>query len=461
MKKALSVIFALAIIFTMLPVRSLGAKGNTVDFYGNSIPVGIRALRITRFQNQSGEYNGKYYVPSKTPLDCELLAENFPDLYVLELNDGCIKNTEALSKLKNLAELKITCKDGMAENFSDLSFLEGMTDLRSLYIYNDERVDIDITPLAKLTKLTELYLNFLLPYECYDDRMFDISPLEKLTKIKKLTLYFGIKDISPLKDMTELQSADIVSESLSDGIEVLRDMPKLEYLRLYGAYISDEKQLSELKKLKTLKLLNCRFSPFTAERTGEIINGIGELEDLENFELYFQSGSCFPSRERADLNFVSRLTKLKALKINGYSITNCDFLKDLTSLEELDLNDCGVSDISGLAGLTELKSLDIYDHRLTDISPLAKLTKLERLYLGVSRDRKKSQLKDVSALSGLVELKQLFLHRNEKIKDFEFLKNLDKLELLYIEETGWYSTLKSRDTVYEFIKNHPDCKVSK
>lgn len=458
MKKVLSVIFALAIIFTMLPMQSLGAKGNTVDFYGNSIPAGIRALRITRYQNQSGEYNGKYYVPSKTPLDCELLAEKFPDLYVLELNDGCIENTEALSKLKNLAELKITCKDNMGENFSDLSFLEGMKNLRSLYIYNDERVDIDIAPLANLTNLTELYLNF---YDIYDDRMFDISPLEKLTKIKKLTLYFEIKDISPLKDMTELQSADIASEFLSDGIEVLQNMPKLEYLRLYGVDISDEKYLSELKNLKTLKLLNCRFSPFTVERVGESINGIGELKNLENFELNFQSLSCFPSRERADLNFISKLTKLKSLKINGYSITNCDFLKDLTSLEELDLNDCGVSNISGLAGLTELKSLDIYDHRLTDISPLANLTKLERLYLTVSSSSKKSQLKDVSVLSGLVELKQLFLHRNEKIKDFDFLKNLDKLELLYIEETGWYSTLNSRDAVYEFIKNHPDCKVYK
>lgn len=459
MKRLLSIMFALAVVLSVLPLRSLGAKANTVDFYGNSVPADIRALRITRARYLSGDPDGEYYVPSDTPLDCELLAEKFPNLYVLEFNDGCVENTEALSKLKNLSVLKLTCNKGMGEKFGDLSFLEGLTNLRSLYISNRQWVNIDIAPLAKLTKLTELYLDFLLPMEYYDDRQFDISCLKNLTKMEKLTLYINAGDISPLKSMKELRELDVVGDPLKDGIDVLRKLPRLEYLRLYDASISEAKQLSGLKNLKTFKLLNCTFGS-SEENAGEILNGIGKLKNLENFEFFYESLGCFTYRKRADLNYISNLKNLKTLKINGYLMTNCDFLKDLTSLEKLDLNNCGVSNISGLAGLTELKSLDIYDHRLSDISALEKLTKLERLYIGIDYGEK-SQLKDVSVLSGLTELKQLFLDRNQKIKNFDFLKNLDKLELLDIESTGWYDQLSSRNAVYEFIKNHPDCEVRK
>lgn len=437
MKKAFSVIFAFAVIFTMLPVQSFAAKENTVDFYGNSISADIRALKITRSQYLSDGSKSICYIPSDTPLDCELLAEKFPRLYVLELNDGNIENTEALSKLKNLAVLKITCRDDRGESLGDISFLESMTNLRNLYIYNEQRVDIDIAPLAKLTNLTELYLNFPKSQEYYDNRTFDISPLGKLTKIKKLTLQFETDDISPLKNM-----------------------PELEYLRLYGANIPDAKQLSELKNLKTLKLLNCRFAPFEEERTGESINGVGELENLEDLELFFRT---VPSSKQTDLDFVSKLTKLKALTIIGSSMTNCDFLKNLTSLEKLKLDSCGVSDISGLTGLTELKILDIYDNKITDFAALENLTKLERLYIPKNRyynDSSKITVKNVKALSKLTELKELTIYGN-KINDFSFLKSLDKLEKLYIEDTGWDNDTISTSIVEEFTEDHPDCIVGK
>ena len=385
MKKAFSVIFAFAVIFTMLPVQSFAAKENTVDFYGNSISADIRALKITRSQYLSDGSKSICYIPSDTPLDCEMLAEKFPPLS----------------------------------------------------IFNEQPVDIDIAPLAKLTNLTELYLNFPKSQEYYDNRTFDISPLGKLTKIKKLTLQFETDDISPLKNM-----------------------PELEYLRLYGANIPDAKQLSELKNLKTLKLLNCRFAPFEEERTGESINGVGELENLEDLELFFRT---VPSSKQTDLDFVSKLTKLKALTIIGSSMTNCDFLKNLTSLEKLKLDSCGVSDISGLTGLTELKILDIYDNKITDFAALENLTKLERLYIPKNRyynDSSKITVKNVKALSKLTELKELTIYGN-KINDFSFLKSLDKLEKLYIEDTGWDNDTISKSIVEEFTEDHPDCIVGK
>ena len=450
MKKALSVIFALAIFFTMLPVQSFGAKENTVDFYGNSIPAGIRALRITRYQNQNGEYNGKYYVPSETPLDCELLAEKFPDLYVLELNDGCIENTGSLSKLKNLAELKLTCKDDMGENFSDLSFLEGMKNLHSLYIYNDKRVDIDISALENLTNLTELYLNFLWPYEYRDYRMFDISPLEKLTKIKELTLYFETEDISPLKNMTELQSLDIVSDSLSDGFEVLHDMPKLEYLRLYGANISDAKQLSGLKQLKSLELSECWFYP------EEALNGITELKNLEELEMCYYYGSCIPYYERIDTEPIAKLTNLKSLTMRGCYLPKLDFVKNLTNLETLSLIENSVKDISGIENLSELKYLSLGRNEIKNISPIKELTNLEELEISQNYKSFKTL-----PLKKLKNLKELDLSYSNDITDFSFLGNLNNLEYLNIYCTDWSYSQKSRAYVETFIENHPHCEVKK
>ena len=195
----------------------------------------------------------------------------------------------------------------------------------------------DLTPLATLTELTNLFLT--------DNMIADISPLAKLTKLNTLQIRNNIlKDITPLASLTNLRELELFGNRELTDITPLAGLNKLTKLGIYQNPIAD---LSPLKGLSNLKHL------------------------------------LLTSNQITDLTPLAKLTNLTTLAIQGSRETLADLtqLRGLTNLEHLLLASNQITDLTPLATLTELTNLSLADNMIADVTPLTELTNLTELDL--------------------------------------------------------------------------------
>ena len=127
---------------------------------------------------------------------------------------------------------------------SDLGPLAKLTKLVELYLWGNQIVDVN--PLAKLTKLVELYLS--------DNKIEDLSPLAGLKNLKELYLSGNkIEDLSPLAGLTNLVRLHL-SHNQIVKVDALAGLTKLRTLGLGNNKIGDVSPLAGLTKLKELHL---------------------------------------------------------------------------------------------------------------------------------------------------------------------------------------------------------------
>ena len=232
----------------------------------------------------------------------------------------------------------LTYLDARNANISDLTGLEGATNLRALllggeYVEAEERVIssnsvLDFSPLIGLTELT-LSLG--------DSNFSDISAVASLTHLRGLVLdNNNISDISAVSGLTNLTLLDLGDNSISD-ISVVSGLTNLTLLGLEGNSISDISAVSGLTNLTLLDLGDNSIS---------------------------------------DISVVSGLTNLTLLDLGDNSISDISAVSGLTKLTTLFLWGNSISDISAVSGLTKLTTLDLLLNNISDISPLVANTGL-------------------------------------------------------------------------------------
>ena len=192
----------------------------------------------------------------------------------------------------------------------------------------------------------------------------DISALAGLTNLTELYLQFNaITDISALAGLTNLTTLYLQSTEITD-ISALAGLTNLTALHLSFNEITD---ISALAGLTNLWALNLQFNAITD------ISALAGLTNLTT--LYLQS------TEITDISALAGLTNLTRLDLQSNAITDISALAGLTNLTRLDLQSNAITDISALAGLTNLTTLYLQFNAITDISALAGLTNLTTLYL--------------------------------------------------------------------------------
>ena len=190
----------------------------------------------------------------------------------------------------------------------------------------------------------------------------------KANSIIGLSLYeYSVKDISLLKDLTNLTQLNLSGNGLTD-ISALKNLKNLTQLHLWNNQLTD---ISALKNLTNLTHLDLSHSQIT------------------------------------DISALKGLTNLTQLNLGGNRLTNISALKGLTNLTQLNLGSNQLTDISALKGLTNLMQLDLWDNKITDISALKDLTNLTQLDLSGNR------ITDISTLCSLKNLTRLDLLKNQ------------------------------------------------
>ena len=224
--------------------------------------------------------------------------------------------------LENLTRL-----DARNANISDLTGLEGATNLKVLWLPNNDISDI--SAVSGLTNLAGLDLAF--------NSILDISAVSGLTKLTYLILRDNsVSNISALAGLTNLTSLGLTGNSISD-ISALAGLTNLTALSFGDNSISDISVLAGLTNLTFL---------------------------------------AFAVNSVSDISAMAGLTNLTKLRIQDNSVSDISALVGLTNLTELGLGGNSISDISALAGLTNLTYLDLTGNSISDLSPLVVNTEL-------------------------------------------------------------------------------------
>ena len=111
----------------------------------------------------------------------------------------------------------------------------------------------DIAPLAKLTKIRSLNLDY--------NEISDLTPLAGLVELEKLHLGSNqITDLSPLKNLKKLEFIPLFRNQISD-LSPIANWSQAEHLALYCNPVSDLRPLHGLAKLRKVKLQGNPVSP--------------------------------------------------------------------------------------------------------------------------------------------------------------------------------------------------------
>lgn len=193
----------------------------------------------------------------------------------------------------------------------------------------------------------------------------DLTPLSNLTKLETFKIYArSLTDISPLANLTLLQELTLSSHRLTE-FSPLAGLTELRYLNLSdGPYFdSDPISLVPLSNMTKLEYLNLDNTPFVS--LDPLIN-LTEMEFLD-----ISSGCCATNPDISfDLTGLSNMTKLKELIVFSGFISDLTPLANLVSLETLMLYMNEVSDLTVIRNMTNLNYLELAFNKVTDITPL-------------------------------------------------------------------------------------------
>ena len=254
----------------------------------------------------------------------------------------------------------------------------------------------------------EIYEKDLAQIEAFAIRGFDEETYEPFVGEQQIRSIVGLEKAVNLKQLTISGNFEDSRGALRD-ISPLRDLKKLELLRLSHNDITD---ISPVKGLTNLKHL------FLSHNRIEKIDAVKNLTNLESLDFARNKGE-----ERiSDISGLANLTKLKLLGLSDTNIPDISILKNLVNLETFMANDSNINNIEVLKNAKNLKLLYLDSNKITDVSVVKDLLNLKELYL---RNNNISEI-DFSKLTKLEDVNV----QGNKIRDYSSLRNLALLIFL-------------------------------
>lgn len=270
--------------------------------------------------------------------------------------------------------------------YMDYGAVGSLQGLDQLCVLGTDMTPSEITALMNPAQLTSLSLT---------DLFFahNLSGIEEFVNLTSLTLEADYVDtIEPLSNLNKLKTLRIYDGYGINSFKALYELTQLEYLYLDCKKLRDIGFVSNMPALTSLTIWNSELK--NIEALADCSNSLTLLDLSYNYEL-------------TNYDVVSQLTKLEALSLfvaysfdypvaipqlgNMPNLTqlllgNFDDFSELANapgLEALTLYDTYAYDFSALASLHNLKSLELYDMSLEPavFEPVMGLTNLEYISL--------------------------------------------------------------------------------
>lgn len=306
------------------------------------------------FVPEATEENGKEYEENSAE---QILArlirdEGFRDCVWHEAKINSEDTEEMILRKLNQCEeliLKKPAGDCLLHSLEDLSYLPNLKSLAIDLDAWDNSAAADFTPIAGLSRLETLCI------ENHTKEELDLSFLAEMKHISELYLpNCRIKEMAFLKDMTQLERLSLYETKVED-LTVLENLKGLVELALSGnSEARNMETVGKLTRLQDLGLQNCGI------RDIRFLSGLTELRGIN-----------LNHNSITDLAPLTGLTKLERLGLAENHVRDISPLEGLTNLFDLALDGNEISDISALGGLTHLNQAGLSNNRISDLSPLA------------------------------------------------------------------------------------------
>lgn len=192
--------------------------------------------------------------------------------------------------------------------------LKTMEEIEDISIQNinlmQNKLDIDLTEIAKLKNLKSIFLKF---FDISDEVIDSINKLEHIEKIEFLMCSFTTKKV-----LSKKIKSLVIYNCKEFDINILSENKEIENLQLIHSGIVDISNLIMFSNLKYLKLSNCN------------IISIPKISLLYNLEqLYLNNTEIF-----YDID-ITKIPKLKLISFNGSNVRNKEqYIKNLLEQKE-------------------------------------------------------------------------------------------------------------------------------
>lgn len=483
MKKILSVIFALAIILTMLPVQSFAA--NTGFAYEppkeNFLKSALK--KSSDYVNIEVNRKGKWSVSDKNALEEAKTAAYISEMLSEEYYNSSVKEYASELGIKSYAEYKeyvlemfggeyppkktepklyfsIDCYAGNSFGYTrEEIFLRGAEYVLSLP-KNDEKLMKKITDTLNSGK--SYYC------ECYiavtgkdllninggfiDAASYIAGNSEKAIMIDESISLSGKKgivlgdtfipadtkklcisnrssgivrmlwgEVIPKDCVFAAASDDCDEEIVYDIAEIAKALPNLKELHIFQGKLKNTAKFSNFTKLETLSYYPVTFDEgyIKAVKNKPFTN----IKSLKKLRLY---------PDYSNYDFLSEMDWLEEVYVetSGEDSKKLGKIFSCTSITGLKLED--VENLAGIEKLTNLKELEIYSDNVSDFTPLSKLKNLESLHV-----TSRGTAKNIDSITSLKKLKTLSLSSMDD-EDLSFIgnmTNLKELDLYYVNSS--------------------------
>ncbi len=193
---------------------------------------------------------GLSYAPyncSSVPYYATMNVSEIPSVVRLSNTDGVITD---LTGIENFTNLEFFATKGAVTDFTPLQNMTNLT-----YLAVSEHQVSDLTPLSGLIKLYHLELSPRYS-SSVNGQISDISPLANMTELTELYLQgHKITDLSPLANATKMENLLLSNNQITD-LSPLSGMANLFGLLIDDNEVSDLEPLANLKNLHTVFFAN-------------------------------------------------------------------------------------------------------------------------------------------------------------------------------------------------------------
>ena len=389
----------------------------TPGFYSQYISLNFTADGGTLYVSTDGQYPSTADTPCVTPVALEggetkiyaitvgsnglvsplsilsytvggvIEAVEFADAYIEELIKDQLMFGEYTSIYSNdlWAVTNLTVPEAAAE----LSDLRHLSYLEKLSITN--RAISDLSFLEGMTRLKTLDLS-----GCTISA--DLSILKTLPALEELSMRgCSVSSLAFLEGAPSLKKLDMASNAIGN-LGVLAGIPTLQVLNLRDNAISDLAPLAALAELTELDL-------------GEnVIPSIAPLASCTKL------GSLDVSENKlTDIAAVQKLTALTSFRAEKNQIADCAPLAVCTQLKTLDISNNLIPDITMLSGLTKLTEFDFSYNQATALPTLPADAAL------VTIDGSYNQLTALEPLDKISSLNYVYMDYNPEVSTIAFL----------------------------------------
>lgn len=211
------------------------------------------------------------------------------------------------------------------------------------------------------------------------------------------------------------QKREFLDPALCDGISVnlhlLKGCTNLEFIDISH---SDNTSLSGLRDLKRLETIRIRRSK---------VVDISDVQHLSNLKTLY----AFKSRNLSDMSPVARHPGLHSLVLGETAVSNLDAISSCSELRGLDLSHTEIESFEPLRQLDHLQRLWLNGTKFSRLSDIHSMRSLVSLDIAGAEVR---SLDGIEKLGSLTELSVRYL----KVKDLQPLRALTKLKKLWVDK---------------------------